>query len=338
MKNPELYKPEYDQLNAEEQHLLERCLKSVEKFVEQSAKISKVDYATRDAHSKTYAVMKGTLTMDDELPNFIRNVFSQKNYNVILRLSHANPVINQSPKEVPAYGFALKIKGILGKDANFPLVNFPIFPEKSVANFLRFFTSLNTFLYTKQDNFVVSAMDVPFLLKHGAKLMPGMFTWTSLKNINQILKKKKDFILSFNYFSIGVYRMGDNMVKIRAVPVNPMPKYAFGLKENQRIKNFLQQHPVQYVLQAQICENLHDQPVNDLSKEWKNATFWDLGFLEFSKDGYFDENYTGNENLGFSPFENPDELLPVGKLQQTRKKVYETSIQKRNQLNGFTKL
>jgi hypothetical protein len=49
-------------------------------------------------------------------------------------------------RDVPAYGFAVKINDEKGNViANFPLVNFPLFPINSVSTFLKLFTSVNRF-------------------------------------------------------------------------------------------------------------------------------------------------------------------------------------------------
>lgn len=334
IKNMLKYTPEFDKLTDDEQFLLQKCLKSVEDFVRSSKKINKTDYATRDAHSKTYAVLQGNLEMDKNLPEIVSEVFSQENYEVLVRLSHANPVISHSKKENPAFGFALKIKDFEGNDANFPLANFPLFPMKSVSGFLKFFTSLNTFLVTKADNFVVSAMDLPLLLKHSAGFLPNFLSFDLAKNFTKILKRKDDFILSFDFFSIGVYRLGNYMMKLKAVPQNPNPVFGITLDQKSRTENYFQLHDFNCDVMIQICENTDKQPVNDLTKEWKDAPFLKIGTLHFNQNSLLNPKDSEIENLGFNPFENPEKLLPVGKMQQIRKLVYETSITTRNSLNS----
>lgn len=329
------YSPEFDKLSDAEEFLLQKCLRSVEEFVKSSKKISGTDYATRDAHSKTYAVLQGNLEMEKNLPEIITEIFSQENYEVLARLSHANPVISHSKKEKPAFGFALKIKNIAAKEANFPLANFPLFPMKSVSGFLKFFTSLNTFLVTKADNFVVSAMDLPLLIKHTAGFVPPFLAFEMLKNFTKILKRKEDFILSFDFFSIGVYRLGNYMMKLKVVPQNPNPVFGITLSQKSRTENYFQLHEMRFDLMIQICENIEKQPVNDLTKEWKDAPFLKIGTLHFAQNSILNSESAEIENLNFNPFENPENLLPVGKMQQIRKSVYETSIKTRNSLNSY---
>lgn len=327
------YRPEFDQLSGKDQHWLPRTLASVQKFVESSAQINRTNYVTRDAHAKTFGVFKGTFIKESVLPDFISEIFKDNETAVWLRLSHASPVISRSKSESPAYGFALKFENIQGSEANFPLANFPVFPVKSVHDFLKFFHSLNVFLYTKQDNVLVSVMDIPFLVKHFARLLPGMLSWDALRNIKKILNKKKDFILSFDFYSIGVFRMGSYLMKLQAEPESPMPRYAHTLSQKDRIENYVKNHDINFILKAQFCADEKKQPINDLSVEWKDAPSVILGKLTFKQLGMQDITDGQTENIGFNPFENCGALLPVGKMQQIRKSIYETSIETRRNLN-----
>ena len=75
MKTLLKYTSDLDQLSPSENSDLEKAVISVEKFIKSSSKISDVNYATRDAHSKTYATAKGVLRVSEDLPPFITEVF-----------------------------------------------------------------------------------------------------------------------------------------------------------------------------------------------------------------------------------------------------------------------
>jgi hypothetical protein len=53
--------------------------KSIADFVEQSSSISDVNYATRNAHAKTYAVAKGTFWVDKNIPEWVQPFFDKEN-------------------------------------------------------------------------------------------------------------------------------------------------------------------------------------------------------------------------------------------------------------------
>ena len=83
MKTLLKYTPDLDQLSPTENTDLAKAMTSVEKFIKSSSKISDVNYATRDAHSKTYATAKGVLKISDDLPQFITEVFQEKEYELL---------------------------------------------------------------------------------------------------------------------------------------------------------------------------------------------------------------------------------------------------------------
>lgn len=328
------YSLQFDQLSDRENHDLSKAVKSVVKFIESSSKISDVNYATRDAHAKTYATVKGNLEISTDLPDFITDLFRQKEYKILARFSNGNLVINKKGRENPLYGFSIKIKDVNGSDANFTLVNFPLFPTNSPSTFLKMFTSVNTFLVTKQDNFVVSIMDLPSLLKNSLSLVGSMFSKDVTRRIFNLLSHRNDFFFSFKYAGIGCYRFGDHLVKLSIEPEDISSN--IGKKEPQKnsIHWFLSSQESSYNVMVELCENLKDQPVNDLMKDWKNAPKYCLGKLTIPKASLVNSEDPQIENLNFDPFENDDNLQPVGKIQQIRKKIYEFSISTRNRLNN----
>ena len=88
-------------------------------------------------------------------------------------------------------------------------------------------------------------------------------------------------------------------------------------------------------MRTQACEDLKSQPVNDLMTDWKNAPEYILGTVHIPKAALLNSDDPAIENLNFNPFENPEELQPVGKIQQIRKRIYEVSAATRNRLNGI---
>ena len=334
MKTLLKYTSNLDQLSPSENCDLEKAVISVEKFIKSSSKISDVNYATRDAHSKTYATAKGVLRVSEDLPPFITEVFKEKEYELLARFSNANLVINKNGRDAPLYGFSLKIKNMNGQDANFPLVNFPLFPTNSPSVFLNFFRSVNTFLVTKQDNFLVSVLDLPSLIKNGFSLVSSMFSFDLIKKIVQFIPKRNNFFFSFHYDGIGCYRLGDYVMKIGLKPVRNLANIGKDEPQKDSIPEFISLQDSNFILTLKMCENLKDQPVNDLMKTWENAPEYILGKITILQDSLLDSKNPDIENLNFNPFENAENLQPVGKIQQIRKKIYEASIATRNKLNG----
>ncbi|MBV8326328.1 catalase [Chryseobacterium sp.] len=327
MPNPLKYNKKFDELNEEEKKLLEINKKTIADFVEQSSLISDVNYATRNAHAKTYVIAKGEFLIDPHIPEALQPFFDKEKFDLIIRLSNARFTIKNSEKDVPAYGFAVQIRdengGLL---ANYPLANFPLFPINSVSTFLKLFTAINrSYLKKGSGLFSIAAQ----LLK----TIPSVLTGSFLKNAVKLFRKKNDFILSFDYYSVGAYRLGDYMIKIKLSPVS-VDKNT-GRKENikETLKAYFQTHDFTANVLIQICYDLKDQPINKLNIEWKNSPFIKIGEVKINKDSLLDSRNCTNELLSFNPFESKIFFQPVGKIQKLRDEAYKISVQTRRKIN-----
>ena len=123
-------------------------------------------------------------------------------------------------------------------------------------------------------------------------------------------------------------------MKIGLKPVRNLSGIGKNEKQRDAINECISLQDLNFLLTVQLCENLADQPVNDLMKKWKNAPEYILGTIVIPQESVLDSANLEIENLNFNPFENAEYLQPVGKIQQIRKKIYEASIATRNRING----
>lgn len=330
MPDPLKYNKKFDQLSDEEKELLEINKKSIADFVEQSPSVSDVDYATRNAHAKTYAVAKGEFLIDPNIPNELKQFFDKEKFDLTIRFSNAHLKVKNSKKDIPAYGFSVKIKDENGQLlANYPLVNFPLFPINSVSIFLKLFTSVNRFFIKKWSSFS--------LMIQILKVIPSTFTGSFLKNIIKLLLHKNDFFLSFDYHSVGAYRLGENMIKIKLSPKYVDKNFGKKLKVKDAIESYFQSNEFVADILIQICYNLEDQPINKLNVEWKNSPFIKIGEVKIEKNTLLDPRSCENEMLSFNPFESKAFFQPVGKIQKLRDEAYKVSMQTRLKINKLLK-
>lgn len=327
MPNPLKYNKKFDELNEEEKKLLEINKKTIADFVEQSSSISDVNYATRNAHAKTYAVAKGTFWIEPDIPESLQPFFDNEKFDLTIRFSNAQLKIKNSKKDIPAYGFAVQIRdenSVLL--ANYPLVNFPLFPVNSVSTFLKLFTAVNRF-YMKQWRSLF-----PMFIQL-VKMIPTLCTVDFIRHSLQLIGKRNDFILSFDYYSVGAYRLGDQVIKIKLCPKS-VDKNT-GRKQNIKdsLKDYLQTHEFEADVMIQICYNLKDQPINKLNVEWKNSPFIKIGEVKINQDSLLDSRNCTNELLSFNPFESKIFFQPVGKIQKLRDEAYKVSVQTRRKIN-----
>ncbi|WP_313029770.1 catalase [Soonwooa sp.] len=326
MKFPIAYHPKFDSLTPRENDLLEQTLTTVSKFVNKSGKISKVKYSTRDAHAKSYSYLKGRFipSKDENLKEF----FPENEYNALVRLSHANLKISKSDRQLPLFGFALKIDDGSSTIANYPLVNFPLFMTKSVSGFLKVFMAINRF-------FAGSIVTKPFqafkILISGAPMAFETMNWSFVSAIRNWIESFKYFILARSYYSVGAYRLGNKIIKIKAIPLQFDPEFSTGISILEDVKSYISKNDLKYKILYQIAYDEKYQPINNLTKDWRKTDFLDFGIIEFEK--VLEETNLELEQLSFNPFDSKKELQPVGKIQQIRKKVYERSIETRNHNN-----
>lgn len=330
MPSPLKYNKKFDKLTDEEKELLEINKKSIADFVEQSPSVSDVNYATRNAHAKTYAVVKGKFLIDKNVPEELQQFFDKEKYDLIIRFSNAHLKINKSKKDIPAYGFSVKIKDDTGDlIANYPLVNFPLFPINSVSVFLKLFTSVNRFFIKKWSSFSLMIQIV--------KVVPSTFTGSFLKNMIKLWSKRNDFFLSFDYHSVGAYRLGENMIKIKVSPKSVDKNFGKKLQVKDTIENYLNSADFTAEVLIQFCYNLQDQPINRLNVEWKKTPFIKIGEIRIEKNSLLDLRSCENEMLSFNPFESKPFFHPVGKIQKLRDEAYKVSVQTRVKINKLLK-
>ncbi|SHG67549.1 catalase [Chryseobacterium sp. OV279] len=327
MPEPLKYNKKFDELTEEEKKLFEINKKTIADFVEQSSSISDVDYATRNAHAKTYAAADGTFFTDKHIPEELLPFFDVEKFDLTVRLSNANLKIQNSEKDIPAYGFAVKIKDEKGGlIANFPLVNFPLFPTNSVSHFLKLFTAVNRFYIKKWSSFFSLATQM-------LKVIPSVCTLSFARNILKLLGKRNDFILSFDYHSVGAYRLGDHMIKIKLVPKSVDKNFGKKLKMKEALKHYFQDHDYNADVLIQFCYNLKEQPINKLNVEWKNSPYIKIGEVKINKGQLLDPRDCTTELLSFNPFESKIFFQPVGKIQKLRDEAYKVSVQTRRKIN-----
>lgn len=331
MPNPLKYTKNLDQLSYEEKQLLEENKKSIADFVEHSSSVSDVNYATRNAHAKTYAVLKGKFIINPEIRSDLEYLFDKEKYNITIRLSNAHLKVKKNKKDIPAYGFSIKIKDDADRTiANYPLVNFPLFPINSVSAFLKLFTAVNRFFIKKWGN-------ISSLLKQICNVLPGIFTLSFIKRSLELLMKKNNFMLSFDYHSVGAYRMGDRMIKIKLSPKNVHHQFGGSLSAKEAVESFCVQNDYNADVLIQFCYNLKDQPVNILNREWKNSPFIKIGEIIIEKNALVNPKACENELLSFNPFESAEIFQPVGKIQKLRDEAYKVSLQTRKKINKLLK-
>lgn len=312
------YTSDLDSLTSKEFKLLEKACTAIKHFVSKSDKINNVSHKTRDAHVTAYSTLKGTFFANENLEKY--HIFPKQKLDCLIRISNAHMKLVSQKRTIPAYGFSVKISDEKQTIANFPLVNFPLFPINNVSQFLKIFISINRFF---AGNILQKFWNLIRIMKNFLLVLPDVFHPSFMAEVLKFLRKRKHFILSFDYHSIGVYRLGNDLVKLKLVPKNTCTKFD-ERRIDHAIENYLKDNNYELELMVQYCYNLEKQPVNQLNKMWKNSDFVSIGTIKISE--VIDKSNKWVEGLSFNPFENIEELQPVGRIQKLRDEAYKASF------------
>ena len=98
----------------------------------------------------------------------------------------------------------------------------------------------------------------------------------------------------------------------------------------------LKQRPFEFDLQVQLCTNLEQMPVQDVTVEWPEAL---SPFVTVAKVRLPAQDISGADNLekmdalSFTPWRVTAEHAPLGEIMRVRKEVYRRSSIARHRLN-----
>jgi len=152
-------------------------------------------------------------------------------------------------------------------------------------------------------------------------------------------------LLLSTYWTMGAVRHGDYIAKVRFAPVP-----AFADKVVQRDLDLesaaevfrpaliaeLRERPYEFDIQVQLCADLVQMPVEDLTVEWREqlSPFVTVAKLRLPRqDISDDDNLAKMDALSFTPWRVTAEHAPLGNIMRVRKEVYRRSSILRHKLN-----
>jgi catalase len=168
------------------------------------------------------------------------------------------------------------------------------------------------------------------------KELGALKTFEKIPSINSFL---------YEFYSMGAVRHGDYIAKVRVIPTeqtkNAITEKNIDLDSaewpyRKGIIKEIAQKDLTFELQIQLCKDLKEMPVNDLTKEWSQelSPFRTVAKITIPKQTVpEDGNFEIMENLSFTPFRTIEENSPIGNLQRSRQSAYVTSSTSRHELN-----
>lgn len=149
-------------------------------------------------------------------------------------------------------------------------------------------------------------------------------------------------------YSQSAYRYGDYVAKFGVFPLGEKQKMLAEsyVKDDdpinvlsQHTRNFHMANKVTYSFCVQLCENLEEQPVEDIGITWdeKKYPYKQVATIEFDpQDSWLPEfRAWWDDRITVNGWHGLQEHRPLGSTNRTRRVVYAESRKLRLRVNGF---
>lgn len=296
--------------------------------------------AMRDAHAKAHGCVKGQFTVGADVPPALRHgVFAEpRDFTAWIRFSNGAGTPHDDAVG-DGRGMAIKLTGVPGEklladeaDAqtqDFVMINYPVFFIRNVADYVPF-TALS-----------IAGRSAEFLAVHPhERAIVDAITAMSVASV-----------FEERYFSMSPYRLGAQIIKFSARPVDCVSGAAIVVRSEatKGDANYLRDEMTKWLDQKDACfkfavqpqTNPATQPVEDATIVWSEteAPFIDVASIRIPKQSFESEaQQRFCENLSFTPWHALPEHRPVGGINRLRKAVYEAISTLRHKLNGAPRI
>ena len=352
------YAPELDALSAHFEEDLESVLAAVEQYVVNSVAGEGVGRAVRFAHAKGYGLVRAEVEILDGLPPaYAQGIYAMPGrHDALIRFSNGVAHLGPDAFLSNAFGLALKMFNVAGTtladdepDAgtfDYNTINMPVFFCNTVGHYLfiqQLFTDAASYFVRGKDG--IHQLLTEYLTGKGT-LVEKDWAWDELLAFLGMARLPPVNVLLSTYWTMGAVRHGDFVAKVRFAPV---PAFADAVEQRvvdlasdadayrQALVVELQQRPFEFDLQVQLCTNLEQMPVQDVTVEWLEAL---SPFVTVAKVRVPAQDISGADNfetmdaLSFTPWRVTADHAPLGEIQRVRKDVYRRSSITRHRLNG----
>lgn len=309
-------------------------------------------HAKRSVHVKSHGALRATLTVESGLPETLaQGLFATPGrYEALMRFS-SPPGDMLDDKISLSRALALKIVGVPGErlegsegDAtqNFIFIDSPVFSAPSAKGFLR-----NLKLLAATTDKAEGAKKALSATLQVAEKVVELFGEKSAK-LTAMGGHAKTQVLGETFFTAAPHRFGAYIAKLSVAPVSPelraltdapadLDDRPDGLRED--LVAFMRTHRAEWVVQAQLCTDLDDMPVEDPSVEWDTeaSPYVTVARLVAEPQEAWNgaiERYV-NDHLFFSPWRGLAAHQPLGDVMRARKPAYEHSARFRAEKNGI---
>jgi hypothetical protein len=185
-----------------------------------------------------------------------------------------------------------------------------------------------------------------FLTRRGTLTDPDSWLWDELFAMLSFTTVPRRNLLSYTYNSMGAFRYGDHIAKIRTVPttesVTSLTHEIVDVRaDNEAFRHTLVAEAAErdhsFELQVQLNTDLAHMPVDNTSVKWpQELSPWvTVARVDLPRqDIGGDENVAAADATSITPWRSREEHRPVGEIQRVRQEVYRRSSIERHRING----
>jgi len=336
---------------------LQTVIAKTERYIARSVTTEGTGRAVRDAHAKGYGLVRAEVEILDQLPaEYAQGIYATPGrHDALIRFSNGSPHAGADARLGGATGLALKIFDIAGptlledepdtRTFDYANINAPVFFCNTVEHYL-FIQDLfiEAPAYFVQGTPGRHSFYQDFVTGKGT-LDQDNWAWDELLAFLRVLQSPPVNLLLSTYWTMGAVRHGGYIAKVRFAPVA-----AFADKVVQRDLDLgsaaevyrpaliveLRERPYEFDIQVQLCADLAQMPVEDVTVEWPEqlSPFVTVAKLRLpQQDISEDDNLAKMDALSFTPWRVTAEHAPLGNIMRVRKEVYRHSSILRHNLN-----
>jgi hypothetical protein len=351
------YTPDVEAADPGFDNNLRSVIARTEQYIAQSVKTEGTGRAVRDAHAKGYGLVRGEVEILDQLPaEYAQGIYTTPgSHDALVRFSNGSPHAGADARLGGATGLALKIFGVDGPTLledepdthtfDYANINAPIFFCNTVEDYL----FIQQLFVEAQTYFAEGAAGrhrfyTDFLTGKGT-LDQDHWAWDELLAFLSVAQARPVNLLLSTYWTMGAVRHGDYIAKVRFAPVaacagkvvqRDLDLMSAGEVYRPALVAELRARPYEFDIQVQLCADLAQMPVEDVTVEWPEqlSPFVTVAKLRFpQQDISGDDNLEKMDALSFTPWRVTAEHAPLGNIMRVRKEVYRHASILRHKLN-----
>ena len=268
---------------------LQTVIAKTERYIAASVTAEGTGRAVRDAHAKGYGLVRGEVEILDQIPaEYAQGIYATPGkHDALIRFSNGSPHAGADARLGGATGLALKIFGIDGPTLvedepdtgtfDYANINAPVFFCNTVEHYL----FIQDLFIGAPGYFARGAAGRHDFYKDfvtgGGTLDQDHWAWDELLAFLRVLQSPPVNLLLSTYWTMGAVRHGDYIAKVRFAPspifADKVVERALDLASAAEVYRpalvaELRERPYEFDIQIQLCADLAQMPVEDVTVEW----------------------------------------------------------------------